>query len=68
MGLDSSCNDVGNEFKFYTHYCKVKLDVIDQMIEENLPLYQSDECFVEINIYCPNNNIAKDDSHVYDYA
>ena len=38
MGLDSSSNDAGNEFKFYTHYCKVKLDVIDQMIEENLCL------------------------------
>ena len=38
MGLDSSGNDAGNEFKLYTHYCKVKSDVIDQMIEENLPL------------------------------
>ena len=38
MGLDSSGNDVGNDFKFYTHYCKVKSDIIDQMIEENLPL------------------------------
>ena len=38
MGIDSSCNDAGNDFKFYTNYCKVKSDVIDQMIEENLPL------------------------------
>ena len=38
MGLDSSGNDVGNEFKFYTHYCKVKSNVIDQMIEQHLPL------------------------------
>ena len=38
VGLDSSCNDAGNDFKFYTHYCKVKSDVIDQMIEEHLPL------------------------------
>ena len=38
MGLDSSFNDVGNDFKFYTHYCKVKSYVIDQIIEEHLPL------------------------------
>ena len=38
MGLNSSGNDAGNDFKFYAHYCKVKSDVIDQMIEENLPL------------------------------
>ena len=38
MGLHSSGNDAGNDFKFYAHYCKVKSDVIDQMIEENLPL------------------------------
>ena len=38
MGIDSSGNDARNEFKFYIDYCKVKLDVIDQMIEEHLPL------------------------------
>ena len=38
MGLHSNGNDVGNDFKFYAHYCKVKSNVIDQMIEENLPL------------------------------
>ena len=36
--LDSSGNDAKNDFKFYTHYCKVKSDVINQMIEDHLPL------------------------------
>ena len=38
MGIDSSGNDARNDFKFYTHYYKVKSNVIDQMIEEHLPL------------------------------
>ena len=38
MGLDSSGNDVENDFKFSTDYCKVKLDIIDQMIDDHLPL------------------------------
>ena len=38
MGLDSSGNDVENDFKFYTDYYKVKLDIIDQMIDEHLHL------------------------------
>ena len=38
MGLDYSGNDAENEFKFYTHYCKVKSNVIDQIIEQHLPL------------------------------
>ena len=29
--------------------------------------YQSEKYCVEIKLYCPNNNIAEDDSHMYDY-
>ena len=36
------------------------------MALRNILLYCDEYC-VEINLYCPNNNIVEDDSQVHDY-